>query len=140
MVVEKMFLDYFKIPVFKENINLVFVKKGPYYAIKELELLEKFANSFHNGNIGDAADYLKESNAMVVRLDEATFIILPFNVTPGVIAHEIFHLCVMVLEKRGVRFSDSSEEAYAHLIDWLTDKIYSYHKIMLKKTAKKKKK
>jgi len=130
------FLDHIEIPVFKQKINLVFTKYGPLHAVKELDLLQDYANKFCNRNVDDAIKELEASNAMVLKLNQQICLILPFNVTPGVMAHEIFHVVVMVLEYRGLTFVHESEEAYAHLIDWLTEEVYKYHKTMKKKTKK----
>lgn len=121
------YLDHIEIPVFKEKFSLVFAKGGPYQAIKKLKLLHNYANTFHDGDVKEATNDLQNSNATVIYgLDNMTIMILPFDVSRGVIAHEIFHLAKLVMDKRGVTFSNSSEEAYAHLIDWLTDEIYKY--------------
>ena len=134
----KIFLDHFAVPIFKDKVNLVFTK-NVYTAIIELEILNSFAKKFTDGNINDAVEDLKDANAMVFSIDNMTFIILPYNVTHGVIAHEIFHLAVKILNRRGLKFSRSSEEAYSHLIDWLTEEVYSHHKMLVKKLAKEKK-
>ena len=133
-----LFMDHMQIPVFKEKINLVFAQGGPYTAAKELDLLEPFANKYYEGNLGKATDYFKGANAMVFNVDNMLFIIFPYNVTRGVMAHEIFHLAVNILGHRGLEFSSDSEEAYAHTIDWLTDEIYSYYDKLMKKMAKHK--
>lgn len=41
-----------------------------------------------------------------------------------VIAHEIFHVAAHLWRYVGVRFSEDSEEAYAYLIDYLTEEFY----------------
>ena len=46
------------------------------------------------------------------------------KITHGTISHEIFHAASCLLRKRGMKLSSSSEEAYAYLIDWMTDKVY----------------
>lgn len=131
-----LFMDHIQVPVFKEKINLVFAENGPITAARELDLLQPFADKHENGNIKRAEDYFKDANAMVFNVDNMLFIVMPYNVTRGVMAHEIFHLAVNVLEHRGLYFSHSSEEAYAHLIDWLTEEIGSYHDKLMKKQAR----
>jgi hypothetical protein len=42
----------------------------------------------------------------------------------GTIAHEVFHAAHGVLLSRGLELTDASDEAYAYLIDWMTDKVY----------------
>ena len=39
------------------------------------------------------------------------------------ICHESFHIANTILTKAGLTLSDSSEEAYAYLIGWVSDKI-----------------
>ena len=119
-----MFLDHITVPVFKERVNLVFAKSVA-IAAKELDI-----------TIPNA----EEANAIVFTADRCLYIIMPYDVTRGVIAHEIFHLATEILDRRGLNFSHDSEEAYAHLIDWLTDEIYIYHDGLKKKQAAYKKK
>ena len=42
---------------------------------------------------------------------------------PGIIAHEAFHAVIFLFEKIGIKFSYDSEEAYAYLIEYLTNEI-----------------
>jgi len=113
----KMFLDHIEVPIFKEKINLVFAESVA-VAAKELDI-----------TIRDA----EGANAIVFTADNYLYIIMPYSVTRGVIAHEIFHLATEVLDRRGLTFSHDSEEAYAHLIDWLTEEIYPYYNNLKKK-------
>ena len=39
--------------------------------------------------------------------------------------HEIFHCVCFILERVGIVFSDSSDEAFAYLIEYLTKQIYN---------------
>lgn len=45
-------------------------------------------------------------------------------ITAGTIAHEVFHAASFILDSVGVWLDDASEEAYATLIDYITDSIY----------------
>lgn len=47
----------------------------------------------------------------------------------GHLAHEIFHIADMILWKAGLSESEDSDEAWAYLIGWLTETIYSRFKI-----------
>jgi predicted metal-dependent peptidase len=127
---QDIFLYHIEIPVFKHKISLVFTKYGTLHAVKELDLLQDYANKFCNRNVDDAIKELEATNAIVLKLNQQICLILPFDVTPGVIAHEIFHVVVMILEHRGLNLVSESEEAYAHLIDWLTNEVYKYHNTM----------
>lgn len=134
-----MYLNKFQVPIYKDKINLVFTRYGTLHAITEMDLLEDYAKLYNDGSITEARDYLKDSNAMVVRILDYRLIILPFDVKDGTLAHEIYHLANMILHYRGVRFCDASEEAFAYLIDWLTEKILPYRKDLQMRLAKEKK-
>lgn len=134
-----MYLNKFQVPIYKDKINLIFTRRGTLHAITEMGLLEDFARSFHESSVDEARNYLKDSNAMVVKIDTYRLIILPFDVTDGVMAHEIYHLANMIMHYRGVQFCNASEEAFAYLIDWLTEKIMPYRKALEMRLAKEKK-
>ena len=43
----------------------------------------------------------------------------------GIVAHEIFHACDLILNKAGLNHAlGVSDEAYAYLIGWLTQELY----------------
>ncbi|MBL7766460.1 MAG: hypothetical protein JNJ58_10225 [Chitinophagaceae bacterium] len=42
-----------------------------------------------------------------------------------VLNHEIFHCTCFILEKVGIPYSETTEEAYAYLIEFLSKKIYN---------------
>lgn len=41
----------------------------------------------------------------------------------GVLAHEIFHAVELLMERIGMTLTEASDEAYAYLIQWLTDEL-----------------
>jgi len=142
---EDVYVDNINVPVVKEGYNHVFAKGGPHQAIVELELLQDFADQAFNGNVRAAEEDLKGANAMVLTLHKRNMllIILPFDVTPGVIAHECFHLMHAIYDRKGVRFCPESEEAFAHLLDWLVQTSFDLKADLdklIKKDKKKKKK
>ena len=47
----------------------------------------------------------------------------PFGI--GVMSHEVLHLAVNIMKHAGIEPSDSSEEAYAYLVQFLTKSIMS---------------
>lgn len=47
----------------------------------------------------------------------------------GVLAHEIFHCVTHILGTVGMKHSSKTEEAYAYLIQYLTEKIYTKLKL-----------
>lgn len=46
------------------------------------------------------------------------------HLTHGVLAHEIYHSVNYILDYCGIIYDESSEEAYSHLIHYITDCIY----------------
>jgi hypothetical protein len=44
--------------------------------------------------------------------------------TPGIIAHEVFHVIHFLFTHIGITLSDSSDEAYTYLLQYVVDKIY----------------
>lgn len=43
----------------------------------------------------------------------------------GVLVHELFHAAYFILQKAGISCNDSTDEAYAYLIEFLVEKIFS---------------
>lgn len=57
-----------------------------------------------------------------------SFILLNPDTSNGVIAHESFHCVVRVMKIIGGKLSNSSEESYAYLLDYLVDTIHAIKK------------
>lgn len=71
------------------------------------------------------------NNANTVMYEAAHLIIiqLPFARirTPrhrGILAHEIFHAAELIAKQIGLKHCDQSSEAFAYLIDYITEEIY----------------
>ena len=43
----------------------------------------------------------------------------------SILSHEIFHCACFILERVGIVYCENSDEAYAYLIQFLTEEIYS---------------
>lgn len=52
-----------------------------------------------------------------------TIILFKRNPEPSLLAHEVFHAACMILNRIGITLSDESDEAYAYLIQFITQKI-----------------
>lgn len=63
---------------------------------------------------------MTETNATLVRLPRVPECVADH----GTLAHEIFHAAHMILSKVGIKLSFKSDEAFAHLIGYLTTKVY----------------
>ena len=48
--------------------------------------------------------------------------------TAGVVAHEIFHAVHFILDRLGMKLTVESGEAYAYLIQYLTNEVYKIKK------------
>lgn len=44
----------------------------------------------------------------------------------GIISHEIFHAVDFLLDRVGMKLTESSNEAYAYLIGYITQEVYSH--------------
>jgi hypothetical protein len=51
------------------------------------------------------------------------------EITNGVIGHEVLHAAHALLKDRGLKLTDDSDEAYAYLVEWMTDKVYEVMEI-----------
>lgn len=73
---------------------------------------------------GQSDDSLIENEASVVidKLGITNLVIRP-DATINTICHESFHIMVNIMDDIGMTLSDSSEEAYAYLIGWISEKI-----------------
>ena len=112
------------------------------YRVYPFEVLVSFHDTFQElesvlknklpGDIHDGIDLFKTTNlAKTVMLSNGTTCIW---FTPklrkgglwshGVISHEVFHAVDMLLTKIGMTLTNESDEAYAYLIQYLTNEIY----------------
>ena len=46
------------------------------------------------------------------------------TIDEGIVAHEVFHAVDFLMERIGCRLAEDSNEAYAYLVQYLTNKIY----------------
>ena len=53
------------------------------------------------------------------------------KISHGTIAHECFHATVRVLQRKGIMYSEETEEAYAYMLDFLVGKVTEILKIYL---------
>ena len=67
-----------------------------------------------------------ENDALTIRTPRGS-VVTRFHTRPsepGIIAHEAFHAAYAILDYVGMTLSDSSEEAFAYMVDWLTSHIH----------------
>lgn len=69
---------------------------------------------------GPAKYFMLSGNQSVIRLRDYP----TTNTCYGYIQHEIFHCVMAILAKMGVTCTDSSEEVYAYMTEYLTEQIY----------------
>jgi hypothetical protein len=112
------------------------------YKIYPFEILVSFHDSFEElesiikkklpGNIHDGIELFKSTDlAKTVMFSNGTTCIwfTPKLISGGlwghgVISHEVFHAVDFLMNKIGIRLSNKSDEAYAYLIQYLTNEIY----------------
>lgn len=63
-----------------------------------------------------------EATVLIDKLGITNLVIRP-DATINTICHESFHIMVNIMDDIGMTLSDSSEEAYAYLIGWISEKI-----------------
>jgi len=86
-----------------------------YMEIKE-NVSKKEFKKYMSKQISIATTHKMSSGAILIRFKEDID-------DPGIVAHEAFHAVIFLLEKIGMKFSSDSEEAYAYLIEYLTNQI-----------------
>ena len=68
-----------------------------------------------------ARSYITKNNVSIIRfmnLDKE-------NIPHGLISHEALHITSYILKRVGIDFSFETEEAYAYLLHYIVDNIYS---------------
>ena len=58
-------------------------------------------------------------------------VIFKGDVTPPIVSHEMLHVVCSLLNNRGLRFSEDSEEAFCYLLGYLVKEFYKKIKINL---------
>lgn len=61
------------------------------------------------------------SNRTIIRFNND----IPQSKLVGLIAHEVFHAVVYIMSRIGMKLKPCSDEAYAYLIDYMTQEIYN---------------
>lgn len=95
---------FFKIPIYNFKVKLALVESVEDYTKTSHELGD------YRAVVVDTADE-KDHSALVIFTNS--------GIRPNTIAHEAFHIVCLVAKHIGIQLNDSSEEAYAYLLDWL---------------------
>lgn len=133
-----MYIEHIVTPLLPRAVNLIFAdnvlegfkdKKGKWH-----ESFYEYAESHCNGDTKEAELDLSRTTALVVLFHKNNYlyIILPKDANPGLIAHEVFHLALMICNYKGLTLTDSSEETYAYMIQWLMDEILEKQRLVHK--------
>ena len=113
---------YYKIPLYTGELSIRFN-----YGVDSVE-----NDVYHDvDNAGDtelaqACRVDRESDGVLYHGYQISFNLEHENeqITHGIIAHEVSHIVFMILGDRGLEHVDESDEAYAYLTTWVTDKVY----------------
>lgn len=110
------------IPIDIYNFNLFFIVGDTKELKNSLDShFEEKAEAVYNLMTKGMTETLTGSTALI---DNGQVILwLPDASRKGTVAHEIFHAVCFIMEKVGIGFSNESDEAYAYLIGYLTDKV-----------------
>lgn len=114
----------FKVPIYKTKVKLVVCDDINKYA-KE--------NNIDSTGVDYYAIVYEFYDYPNVPFD--IIVLLPTDVKSNTIVHEAFHIAVAILRKIGCNLTESSEEAYAYLNEWLYTKIV---KTILEESSKQK--
>lgn len=110
------------IDVFYRDILIVFGNE------KELrKSLSKYHSKEEVDRLVDEVDFSNKGNVVYDSYNKAFFLWMPEKPKTskdlGFLIHEVFHATCAVMSAIGIKLSDDSEEAYAYLIGFLTEKI-----------------
>lgn len=97
----------------KEQV-LEFVKNNNSYAHDTTEVVDTLFNKIKKGK------YVSHNSTCIIYIKD-------FEDTSycyGTITHEVFHLVHNIMKSRGLKLTDSSEEAYAYLIGFVNRTIF----------------
>lgn len=110
----------FYIGIYKLSIKVTVVDN-----IYEYSILKKYINSSKSKE-----NHLKGIAALVYNLVDDNKYEYSFDIVfqkgedrESTIVHECFHICAQIMNNKGSYLTDSSEEAYAYLLEYLYTKI-----------------
>jgi hypothetical protein len=84
-----------------------------------------YVGKYNLTNYEDLLNFNETEDAIFVWEDDSSEIYLRFRdlTKPELIAHEAFHATAYIMRHVGIRFSKSSEEAYAYLLEYIIENI-----------------
>ena len=111
------------IPIEIYNIDVLFVvgTKDELKISLEKHLEKEDADDAYNVMVGDIEDFTLGRSAYLNSGQTALW--LPNAEDKGTLAHEIFHIACYIMEKVGICLCHESDEAYAYLIGYITNKV-----------------
>jgi hypothetical protein len=104
------------------------------------EFRERFVQEFANDDVEENLKLLMTNGNEIAYYDtDGRTIVTPFGTviirsridlaTPygvGVMVHELFHAASAILHRKGVLFSEASEEAFTYLLEFLTRQVFAH--------------
>lgn len=104
----------FKIPIYNFKIKLVIVDSIAKYTIDNKIYTTCSDNYFAIViDLTESKDYTHE----------ALILFTPDSTVPNTIAHEAFHICCLIMRSRLCTLTESSEEAFAYLLDYIVKEL-----------------
>lgn len=117
-----------KLDVFDLEVIFVFGKPEN---VHTLPLKKEVKERVYDGILDSIDQYSKDFLGVTFSGYEEWVIYLPkFRLSSpkdiGTLQHEIFHVVSVPLRSKGFKLSDGSEEAFAHVIGHVTEKVFEY--------------
>lgn len=104
-----------EIPMYKICINVA-IGKTCVDAMKESENLSEALTKWSDWeNTTAAYIYHSKKNIHAIVISEEASV--------GTVAHECFHAVMTTLQLKGIKYSQKSEECFAYVLGYLTDKV-----------------
>lgn len=98
----------------------------------KMKPLRKYLSKFLSRDaVDEICEHLKDcSLGMTVQIADGGILVYmphePVNAKGlGVLVHELFHAAYFIMRKAGIDCNDSTDEAYAYLIEFLVEKAFS---------------
>lgn len=108
------------IPIYKTKLALYitddFKKIQKYYKVEFEDNEDFYACTFHT----------KDKDELNVYLIAINYDISKELLTHGMIAHEIFHVNNMIMDRIDMEPCNNNDECSAYLVEWLTNKVYGW--------------
>ena len=115
-----------KVPIYGSNVNIIYNTEDTVSPILEIypeleRFFEPVESAFSHALLLYRGNKVKTKQHYIIISDNSLI-----QSTPGVIAHECFHITSFILGDKGLHLNEGSEEAYTYLLGYLVDEVTKY--------------